>query len=80
MEDTVQVTTIEIDGQEYFLVDYVEENGNTYDFFANINNIEDIQILKEKVTDGEKFYVSIDSNLEFDKAFNLYYNKLKNQA
>jgi len=80
MEDTLQVTTIEIDGQEYFLVDYVREENNTYDFFANTNNIEDIQIMKEKIKDGEKFYVSIDNNVEFDKAFNLYYNKLKNQA
>ena len=77
MEDTLQVTTIEIDGQEYFLVDYVTEDNNTYNFFANINNPEDIQILKEQIKDNEKFYVSIDNNIEFDKAFSLYYNKLK---
>lgn len=77
MNDEVQVTTIEMNGQEYFLVDSVSFEQDTYHFFCNLNNNEEIQVMKDEIDNGEKFYVSVDDEIEYDKAFNLYYEKLK---
>ena len=35
MEDTVEVITIEMNGNEYFLVDSVKFKNDTYHFFCN---------------------------------------------
>ena len=45
-------------------------------FFVEEDNTENICVLKEIEEDNESFYVSVDDN-EFDKAFSLYYEKLK---
>lgn len=76
--DTVQVTTIEMNGHEYFLVDSVNSEKDTYHFFCNINNNQEIQVMKDIIENDEKFYVSVDDELEYDKAFSLYYDKIKN--
>lgn len=76
--DNVQVVTIDLDGKEYFLVDSVNFEKDNYHFFANSNNNEDIIVMKDKEEDGEMFYVTVDSDTEYDQAFALYFNKLKN--
>ena len=53
MEDTVEVITIEMNGNEYFLVDSVKFKNETYHFFCNINNNEEIQVMKDE-KDGEE--------------------------
>jgi hypothetical protein len=45
MEDTVEVITIEMNGNEYFLVDSVKFKNDTYHFFCNINNNEEILLI-----------------------------------
>ena len=73
--DDVQVLTIELNGKEYFLVDKVSNEKNTYYYFSNENNKQDVCILKGKMKDNEEFYVSLDDELEFDHAMNLFYLK-----
>ncbi len=73
--ENVTVDTIEIDGQEYFLLDTLKSEQNTYHFFANINNQSDIQVLKTKVENQEEYYVSLDTESEFDQAWALFYKK-----
>lgn len=76
--EEIQVITIELDGKEYFLVDSVNDAKNNYHFFANTNNNEEIIVMKDAKADGEIFYITVDDDDEYDLAFNLYYNKLKN--
>lgn len=77
--ETTETITIEIDGKEYFLVNTISHNNNTYNFFANINNVQDIQILKEDIINNEKYYIPIENDTEFELALSLYYNKTKNE-
>ena len=44
----IKLDTIEIDGKEYFLVDTLKDNKNTYNYFANTLDKEDIYVLKDK--------------------------------
>ena len=76
--EEIQVITIELDGKEYFLVDSVNNTKNKYHFFVNTNNNEEIIVMKDAKADGETFYITVDDDNEYDLAFNLYYNKLKN--
>ena len=79
MNDTLELTTIEMNGNEYFLVDSVTFKNNTYHFFCNSNNNEEIQVMKDEIEGEETFYVSVDNEVEYDKAFSLYYEKIKNE-
>lgn len=68
----VSVNAIDIDGKDYILIETIGE----YNFFVEENNPVNVRVLKEIYEDNESFYVSVDED-EFDKAFSLYYEKLK---
>ena len=68
----VSVNAIDIDGKDYILIETIGE----YNFFVEENNPVNVRVLKEIHEDNESFYVSVDED-EFDKAFSLYYEKLK---
>lgn len=68
----VSVKAIDIDGKDFLLIETIGE----YNFFVEEANTENICVLKEIEDDNESFYVGVDEN-EFDKAFSLYYEKLK---
>lgn len=72
--EEITVDTIDIDGKEFFLVDKIDK----YNYFAEIENPENICILKDKVEDEEELYVSLDDDKEVDKALILYYEKYGN--
>ena len=71
----VTVDVLELDGKDFILIDTVDK----YSFFAEENNPENICIFKDSIEDGEEYYVPLDSDEEIDKAFILYYDKLKKQ-
>ena len=73
--DEVNVTSIEIDGKEYLLIDSISDDKNVYNFFCNPNDKDDIYVLKDKNEDNEKFYVSLDNENEIDYAFSLLFQK-----
>ena len=68
----ISMNVLEIDGKDFVLIETVDK----YNFFVEQDNIENICVLKEVIENDESFYVSLDDN-EFDKAFSLYYEKLK---
>ena len=70
-----EVETLEIDGKEYFLVDKILDKTTNYYYFANINDTSDIQILKDK---DEEYIKGLDTEVEFDKALEIYLLKHKN--
>ena len=73
--EEIQVNTLEINGKNYFLVDSITENKNTYHFFAELTNPNSIQVLKEKTESDDTYYVSLDTESEFDYALALFYDK-----
>lgn len=75
--EEIQVNTILIDGIEYCLIDTLADNGKNYYYFVNEANSNDVQVLTDSVKDGEEFFVSIESDNEFDQALKLFYEKYK---
>lgn len=73
--DEVNVTSIEIDGKEYLLIDSISDDKNVYNFFCNPNDKDDIYVLKDKDEGEESFYVSLDNENEIDYAFSLFFQK-----
>ncbi len=75
MED--EVYTIELDGNEFFLLDSISGNGNMYYYFSNIEDSYDINVLKDKNINGDDCFVSLDTESEFNYALSLFYKKHK---
>ena len=73
------VETIKINDKEYFLVDSIIKGENKYHYFLNENYINDIYILKDKIENGEKYFVSLDTENEFNQALILFYQKHKDE-
>ena len=67
------MNVLEIDGKDFVLIETIDK----YNFFVEETNTENICILKEEIEDGETYYVSLEDEDEIDKAFILYYDKLK---
>lgn len=68
-----EVNTLEIDGKEYILLDTITNNNNTYHYFSNESDVNDIEILKDSQDD----FVSIDTESEWNEALTLFLNKHK---
>ncbi len=69
--EEVAVDVIEIDGKEFCLVDSI----NQYNFFVQMDNSDNIYVLKEVTENGEEFYKSLENDEEVDKALVMYYEK-----
>lgn len=68
----ISMNVLEIDGKDFVLIETVDK----YNFFVEQDNVENICVLKEVIEDNESFFVDVEDD-EFDKAFSLYYEKLK---
>ena len=66
---------VEIDGKEYFLVDTLKDNKNTYNYFANTLDKEDIYVLKDKKEVFDEYYVPLDNENEVLYAMSMFYDK-----
>ncbi len=71
----IKLDTIEIDGKEYFLVDTLKDNKNTYNYFANTLDREDIYVLKDKKEIFDEYYVPLDNENEVLYAMSMFYDK-----
>ena len=69
----VNMNVLEIDGKDFLLVETVGK----YNFFVELNNYDNICILKEVVENDEIVFVNLEED-EVDEALGLYYEKLKN--
>ena len=75
MNQEVEMNVLQVNGKDYFLMDSIIGK-NTYYYFSNIKDANDIMVLKEQ---GDNF-ISLDSNSERDYAFSLFYEKHKDQV
>lgn len=69
--ETVEVNTMVFDGKEFFEVDILGNDKNRYDYFAEINNPENIKIFKLVCDDGEEYLEDVDG-VELVEAFRLF--------
>ena len=74
----METEVIEIDGKEHSLIDTIKDEKNTYNYFINNENPADFCILKSEITDNEEYYISLETEKEFDYALNLFQKKHQN--
>lgn len=67
-----EVKTLEIDGKEYFLVDSIFNGKKTYYYFSNETDASDIYILTDKTENNQEYFVSIDTEKEYNNALVLF--------
>ena len=75
-----EINTLEINGKKYGLIDSISDDKEVYNYFSNLEDANDIQILKDKVINGEENFVSLDTEDEFNYALTLFFNKHKNDV
>ena len=75
-----EIDTLEINGKNYGLIDTISDNKEVYNYFSNLEDANDIQILKDRLVNGEESFVSLDTEDEFNYALTLFFNKHKNDA
>ena len=75
-----EIKTLEIDGKEYILVDSIKDEKNNYNYFTNENELTDIYVLKDKIKNDEKYFVSLDDENEFNHALELFWEKHKDDV
>lgn len=71
----IQIKTLNIEGKTYFLLDSIKHDQNIYHFFVELINPNNIQVLKDKKENEDVYYVSLDTESEFDYALSLFYDK-----
>ena len=69
----VNMNVLELDGKDFLLVETVDK----YNFFVEVDNYDNICILKEVIENDESMFVNLEED-EVDEALGLYYEKLKN--
>lgn len=72
--DSVEVNTIDIGGKEFFEIDILNDGDIRYDFFAEIDNPENIKVYKLVTDNGEDYLEDVDG-IELVDAFKLFNKK-----
>lgn len=72
--DSVDVNIIDINGKEFFEIDILNDCDIRYDFFAEIDNPENIRVYK-LVTDNGEDYLEDVNGIELVEAFKLFNKK-----
>ena len=68
------------DGIEYLIVDTEIIDNTEYTLFTNINDETDICFRKTVIEDGERFFVGLDNNEEFEKVLLKFTLKLQKNS
>ena len=73
-----EINVLNIHGKDCCLVDSITDSldGNVYYFFSNIDDANDIYVLKDKKVDGKECFVAA-SESEILDAMTLFYEKHK---
>lgn len=74
MEDKMLESIILDDGIEYYIYDTKIINDIEYTLFVNVNDEEDICFRKTIIENGEKYFIGLDDEKEFEKVI-LYFSK-----
>lgn len=72
--DNIEVNTMEFDGKEFFEVDILDNGKDKYDFYAEIENPENVKIFKLVTVDGEEYLDDVNGE-ELAEALKLFNNK-----
>lgn len=76
--DNIKLNIIEINREQYILVDTLRNEPNSYYYFSNIKDSKDVKVLKDKEDIDGEYFVSLDSDIERDYALSLFYEKYRN--
>lgn len=76
MEKEYEVVKLE-DGKEYFVIDEITENNNTYVYLTNVEDSQSFCIRKVLNEGTEQYLVGLSTDEEFDQAL-LYFAKKHN--
>lgn len=76
MEKEYEIVKLE-DGKEYFIIDEITENNNTYVYLTNVEDSQSFCIRKVLNEGTEQYLVGLSTNEEFDQAL-LYFAKKHN--
>lgn len=71
MIEDIMTSVIELEGKDFFLVSEIEN----YVYYAEEANPKNFIILKEIIDGEEEYIVSLDDDLEYDKALALFYER-----
>ena len=63
------------DGIEYLIVDTEVIDNTEYTLFANVNDEEDICFRKTSIENGERYFVGLDDEKEFEKVLLVFTKK-----
>ena len=63
------------DGIEYLIVDTEVIDNTEYTLFANVNDEEDICFRKTSIENGERYFVGLDDEKEFEKVLLVFTTK-----
>ena len=63
------------DGIEYLIVDTEVIDNTEYTLFANVNDEEDICFRKTSIENGERYFVGLDEEKEFEKVLLVFTKK-----
>ncbi len=76
-----EVNTIVLEnGIEYFLLDEINIDNNTYYYLVNTNDNKDICIRKKEIENGEEYVATLDSDEEVAKALAYFAHKNKDKV
>lgn len=73
--EEVELKILEIDGKKYFLLDSISKDESTYCYFSNLVDNHDVLVMRNQLENGEGYFVSLDTENEFDYALSLFYDK-----
>jgi len=74
-----QVKTLVLeDGIEYFVIDEIEYKGDTYYYFANMNDEKDVCVRKKLIENNEEYITMLDSVEELQEVLAIFAEKYKN--
>ena len=73
--EEVELKVLEIDNKKYFLLDSISNGKNTYCYFSNLIDNHDVLLMKNQLEDDDGYFISLDTEAEYDYALSLFYDK-----
>ena len=73
----IELNVIDIDGKQYFEIEYIKGKTNTYYYYGNEENPEDFKIFKGVIKDDQEFLEELNYD-EFNEAAKLFNEKHHN--
>ncbi|MGN1337675.1 MAG: hypothetical protein ACI4WW_04290 [Candidatus Coprovivens sp.] len=75
MEETIDYLVI--DNKRYAILNEIEDKGNKYVLFANLDDVNDICVRKVVVDEEDDYIVGLDNQEEFDRVMLLFSKELR---